>query len=113
MWQADYDPGGFAWIDCSDHESSVLVFARQDAARTSELVVVLNLTPVPRQGYRVGLPGPGRWREVLNSDAAVYGGGNVGNQGSVLAEDQPWHNQPHSAPLTLPPMGAVVFQVER
>ena len=74
-------PAGFSWIDCSDRESSVLSFLRQDSERASELVVILNLTPVPRLKYRVGLPRPGRWREVLNSDAASYGGSNQGNLG--------------------------------
>ncbi len=113
LWQSDYDHSGFYWIDCSDHESSVLSFVRQNADRASELAVVLNLTPVPRYQYRVGLPRPGKWREVLNSDAALYGGSNVGNLGGVIAEDVSCHNQSCSAELTLPPLGVVVFQPER
>ena len=113
LWQLDYEGGGFSWVDCSDHESSVLSFLRQNAEGTSELLVVLNLTPVPRQNYRVGLPRPGKWREALNSDAAIYGGSNLGNMGGVLAEDRSWHNQACSAELTLPPLGVVVFQPER
>ena len=77
-----------------------------------ELAVVLNLTPVPRYQYRVGLPRPGKWREALNSDAAMYGGGNVGNLGSVISEDAAWHNQPCSAELTLPPLGVIALQPE-
>ncbi|MCU0782554.1 MAG: 1,4-alpha-glucan branching protein GlgB [Verrucomicrobia bacterium] len=113
LWQSDYDPAGFAWIDCSDHENCVLTFLRRDAGRTSELVVILNLTPVPRRDYRVGLPRPGRWREVLNSDAAVYGGSNAGNLGGVAAADFPWQNQPCSATFTLPPLSVIVFRPER
>ena len=66
-------------------------------------MVLLNLTPVPRYHYRVGLPRPGKWREVLNSDAALYGGSNVGNLGGVLATEYKTHNQPWSAEFTLPP----------
>jgi 1,4-alpha-glucan branching enzyme len=112
LWQSDYDTAGFAWIDCSDHANCVLAFLRQDAGRTSELVVILNLTPVPRPDYRVGLPGPGRWCEVLNSDAAVYGGSNAGNLGGVVAEAVPWQNQSCSATFTLPPLSVSVFRSE-
>ena len=91
----------------------MLSFVRQDADRVSELVVILNLTPVPRHGYRIGLPRPGKWRETINSDAAVYGGSNVGNFGGVMSEDETWHNQSYSAEFTLPPLGIIVFQPER
>jgi len=77
------------------------------------LAVILNLTPVPRQRYRIGLPHPGKWREVLNSDAAAYGGSNVGNFGSVTAEAKSWHNLPCSAEFTLPPLSILVFRPER
>src|SRR6185295_8357560 len=81
LWQADYDHVGFYWVDCTDQDNSVLSFVRQNSDRTSELAIVMNLTPVPRYKYRVGLPRPGKWREVLNSDAGIYGGGNVGSMG--------------------------------
>jgi 1,4-alpha-glucan branching enzyme len=110
LWQSDYAPGGFYWIDCSDNESSVLSFARRDAGRASELAVILNLTPVPRLRYRVGLPRPGKWREVVNSDATLYGGSNVGNLGGVLATDRKWHGQPCSAEFTLPPLSLIAFK---
>src|SRR5262249_20275695 len=96
LWESDFDHGGFYWIDCSDQESSILSFVRQNPGQTGELAVVLNLTPVPRFGYRLGLPKPGQWREVLNSDAAIFGGGNLGNLGQVTAERRPWHNQSFS-----------------
>jgi 1,4-alpha-glucan branching enzyme len=113
LWQSDYDPAGFYWVDCSDQESSVLSFVRQNSDRTSELAIVLNLTPVTRHRYRVGLPRPGRWREMLNSDAGIYGGSNVGSLGGVVAEDVNWHNQSYSAEMSLPPLAVVVFQPER
>jgi 1,4-alpha-glucan branching enzyme len=110
LWQGDYDPGGFGWIDCADRDGSVLSFVRQTADGANQLAVILNLTPVPRQKYRVGLPRAGRWREVLNSDAGIYAGSNQGNLGGVTAENVPCHNQQQSAEFCLPPMSAIVFQ---
>jgi 1,4-alpha-glucan branching enzyme len=111
--KADYDIAGFYWLDCTDQESSVLAFVRQDSERTSEFVVIMNLTPMTRHGYRIGLPRPGRWREVVNSDAGIYGGSNVGNMGEVMAQNLTWHNQPHSAQFTLPPLSVVAFQPKK
>jgi 1,4-alpha-glucan branching enzyme len=110
LWQSDYDTEGFFWVDNSDHESSVLSFVRQCANRTGQLLVVLNLTPVLRLKYRVGLPQGGFWREVLNSDSQIYGGSNQGNLGGVTAENYQVQNQPFSAEVTLPPMAVVVFK---
>ena len=112
LWESDYDAGGFSWIDCSDHESSILSFLRQNPARKSQLAVVLNLTPVTRQRYRVGLPRIGKWREVLNTDAAVYGGSNAGNLGGVVAEAIKWHNQACSAEMVLAPLAVMAFEPE-
>jgi 1,4-alpha-glucan branching enzyme len=110
LWHSDYDTNGFFWIDCSDSESSVLSFARRDAEHSSDLVVILNLTPVPRQRYRVGLPRAGKWREIINSDASVYGGSNVGNLGGVMATEHKWHRQLYSAEFTLPPLGLIALK---
>jgi 1,4-alpha-glucan branching enzyme len=112
LWQADYDIGGFYWIDCTDQDSSILSFVRQLGDGGRPVAVLLNLTPVPRSNYRVGLPKPGKWREVLNSDAGIYGGSNAGNLGGVIAEESKWHNQSFSAQLTLPPLSVVAFQPE-
>jgi 1,4-alpha-glucan branching enzyme len=113
LWQSDFDLSGFYWVDSLDQENSVLSFIRQNTERTSELIVILNLTPVPRYKYRVGLPRPGQWREAINSDAAIYGGSNVGSLGSVLSEDVNWHNQSYSAEFTLPPLAIVAFCPEK
>ncbi len=110
LWESDYDMEGFYWMDCSDQEHSVLSFVRQSPDRRSLLLVVLNLTPVLRTGYRIGLPESGYWSEALNSDAAHYGGGNHGNFGGVEAEPIRAHNQPFSASLTLPPLGILVLK---
>ncbi|MCB1125802.1 MAG: 1,4-alpha-glucan branching enzyme, partial [Verrucomicrobiae bacterium] len=112
LWEGDYDAHGFQWVDCSDHEQSVLSFLRRPVTPGPEFLVALNLTPVPRSGYRLGLSKPGFWREALNTDAAIYAGGNVGNQGGLNAEPAPFHGQPCSALLTLPPLSAVVLQSE-
>ncbi len=113
LWEGDYDLDGFSWVDCSDHESSVLSFLRQNKARTSRVMVILNLTPVVRRKYRVGLPEGGFWREALNSDSKIYGGSDVGNPGGVKAEPYQIHNQPFSAEFTLPPLSVIVFAPQR
>ncbi|HEX4343125.1 MAG TPA: 1,4-alpha-glucan branching protein GlgB [Verrucomicrobiae bacterium] len=113
LWQSDYDHAGFYWVDCADRENSVFSFIRQNNERTSELIVILNLTTVPRPSYRVGLPRPGRWREMLNSDAGIYGGSNHGNLGGVTSSDFNWHNQSYSALFYLPAMSVTVFAPER
>jgi 1,4-alpha-glucan branching enzyme len=112
LWHSDFDLHGFYWIDCSDHEGGVLSFIRQDTDGRHQLAVILNLTPVPRFNYRVGLPRPGKWREVVNSDGSIYGGSNVGNLGGVMAKDYKTHNQPYSAEFTLPPLSIVAFRPE-
>jgi len=110
LWAADPDPPGFFWIDCHDADSSVLSYVRW--AEGEELVVVLNFTPVLRQGYRIGVPRPGKWLEVLNSDSEIYAGGNVGNFGAVWTKPVPAHGHGQSLRLFLPPFGAVVLKPE-
>ena len=113
LWSADFDPRGFYWMDCSDRDKSVLSFVRQDGQLLGEMLVILNLTPMPRYHYRIGLPRSGKWIEALNSDALIYGGSNVGNLGGVMAESHKCHNQPWSAEFTLPPLSLVAFRPER
>ncbi|MGV3757421.1 MAG: 1,4-alpha-glucan branching protein GlgB [Verrucomicrobiota bacterium] len=109
LFQTDYDTNGFQWIDCADNENSVLSFVRRDENGGGEVAVILNLTPVVRANYRIGLPKEGHWREALNTDAGIYGGTNVGNGGGVIADGYQVHSQPFSAPVTLPPLGVVVL----
>jgi len=104
----DFDPAGFEWIDCSDADAGVVSLLRKGAREGSEVVVVANFTPVPRPAYRVGVPRDGFWRELLNSDAADYGGSGTGNLGGVTASAVPFHGRPFSVTLTLPPL-AVLF----
>jgi 1,4-alpha-glucan branching enzyme len=112
LFEVDGSPEGFEWVEAHDAENSVMAYLRWDAARERCVLVVANLTPLPREGYRVGLPRGGRWREVLNTDAEAFGGSGVGNCGSVEAEELPWHGQPHSAPMALPPLGVLWFVPE-
>jgi 1,4-alpha-glucan branching enzyme len=109
LWEDDHTPAGFEWIDANDAEQSVLSFLRRrpDGGVADALACVANLTPVPRYGYRVGLPAPGRWQEVVNTDAVEWGGSGIGNWGAVDAVDVRWHGQPWSAALALPPLGVL------
>jgi 1,4-alpha-glucan branching enzyme len=110
LFQVDFGWAGFAWIDCDDFDNSAVAFLRRAKAGEDFLVFACNFTPVVRHGYRVGVPAGGWYEERLNTDAAVYGGGNVGNAGALLAEPIPAHGHPYSLPLTLPPLAAVVFR---
>ncbi|MEO7299169.1 MAG: 1,4-alpha-glucan branching enzyme, partial [Verrucomicrobiota bacterium] len=109
LWDGDYDVAGFYWIDSGDAESSVLSFVRQNGDCSRQVAVILNLTPVLRTNYRIGLPKAGFWKEVVNTDAEIYGGSNQGNLGGVTAQEHKWHNQEFSAEITLPPLGVVAF----
>jgi 1,4-alpha-glucan branching enzyme len=110
LHEVDFDPSGFAWIDCSDQEHSVVSFVRRAKTPADFVLVVCNFTPVPRHGYRVGAPSPGYYRELLNTDAERYGGSNIGNAGGAWAQPVPWQGQPHSLDLTLPPLAVLVLK---
>ena len=107
MYELDSDPAGFWWLEPNDADNNVLAFARQSREGDRVVVFIANLSPVPRENYRLGLPRSGRWREALNTDSAYYGGSDVGNLGGVQPEPIPWHNQPFSAEVTLPPLAAL------
>jgi 1,4-alpha-glucan branching enzyme len=107
MYERDYDPGGFQWIDCSDSENSVVSLVRRAADEVPPVVVVLNWTPVVRENYRVGAPWGGAWRVLLNSDAGEFGGSGAGTMGEVSAVFEARHGFPQSLSLTLPPLGAL------
>ena len=109
LW--DDGPGGFEWIDFGDRDNSTICYLRRFEDR--QLVFVLNFTPVPRTNYRVGVPAHGRWTEVLNSDAEIYGGSGMGNLGSVETNPVPYHGRNHSLVLTLPPLSTVVLEHAR
>jgi 1,4-alpha-glucan branching enzyme len=110
LHQVDFDWTGFQWIDLHDSEQSTITYFRRAKDPSDIVVCALNLTPVPREGYRMGVPTSGYYRELLNSDAEVYGGSNMGNGGGVQAEETAWHGQPFSVVVTLPPLAAVFFK---
>ncbi|HEX3511449.1 MAG TPA: 1,4-alpha-glucan branching protein GlgB [Solirubrobacteraceae bacterium] len=106
LWERDSEHEGFWWLEPNDAEANVVAFGRSDRAG-EPLVCVCNFSPVVRSGYRVGLPRGGAWEERLNTDSTFYGGSDVGNGGRVQAEAVPWHEQSHSAALTLPPLAVL------
>ncbi|RME87029.1 MAG: 1,4-alpha-glucan branching enzyme, partial [Zetaproteobacteria bacterium] len=111
LYELDFSPEGFQWLDPDDAEHSTLSYLRW--GRTGRfVVVVLNLTPVPRHGWRVGVPRAGRYRELINTDSALYGGSNLGNGGFVEAEAVPWHGMPYSLQLVLPPLAGLILAPE-
>jgi 1,4-alpha-glucan branching enzyme len=107
LWALDTEPDGFYWLEANDAENNVVAFCRTNRDGSRVLACVANLSPIPREGYRVGLPRSGRWREVVNTDSSLYGGSDWGNLGGVEAEGVAWHQQPFSAEVTLPPLGVL------
>ena len=140
LFEADFEPGGFAWIDCNDHEHSIIALMRQANRPIGEqanratgqqangptsqaatapsgaegerdrLIAVVNFTPVPRRDYRLGVPQSGSYEEILNSDAELYGGSNIGNHGVVAAEAKPSHGHEFSLSLSVPPLGFLLLK---
>jgi 1,4-alpha-glucan branching enzyme len=111
LHQVDFSSEGFQWIDCDDSDASVVSFLRRAKDPEDFLLFICNFTPLVRSHYRVGVPRGGIYQERINTDAAIYGGGNVGNAGHVLAEPIPTHGHPFSLDLDLPPLGALVFRL--
>jgi 1,4-alpha-glucan branching enzyme len=110
LYEVDFHWEGFAWVDLSDVDQSVISFLRFARDRSQFLLFVCNFTPVVRQNYRVGVPHAGPYREIFNSDAGQFGGGNVCNTGTLMAWDGAWQNQPAHVTLTLPPLGVAILK---
>ena len=110
LYQLDFDPAGFEWIDCNDSLQSTLIFIRKGSSTKDTVIVACNFTPVPRYNYRIGAPNGGVWRELLNSDAREYGGSGQGNLGAVKALPIPSHNFRYSLSLTLPPLATIFLK---
>jgi 1,4-alpha-glucan branching enzyme len=110
LYEVDFDPSGFEWVDCNDFERSVVSFIRKGKDSNRVALFVCNFTPVPRHNYRVGVPLDVEWKEVLNSDASLYGGSGQGNMGGVTASPLPVHGRPYSLNMTIPPLAVVVFR---
>ncbi len=113
LHEGDCDAAGFEWVDCRDSEASVVSLLRKAKDPSDCVLAVFNFTPVPRYGYQVGVPHGGRWDEVLNSDAPLYGGGGVGNLGGVEAAAESHHGREHQLTIALPPLGVVAFRRRR
>ena len=107
LWRQDPEPGGFEWVDCNDRERTVVSYLRKDG--DEHVLIVLNFTPVPREGYRVGVPAAQTYRTLLSTDATRFGGSGVGEERVIRSEPQPCHGRPHSVSLTLPPLGALIL----
>jgi len=113
FWQQDHSWAGFKWIDPHDSEQSVVSFVRRGKEPDDFVVVVVNFTPVVRHSYRIGVPEPGRYREGFNSDYEQWGGSGVANPLPIAAEEVPWHQEEQSIAITLPPLAAVFFRLEK
>ncbi len=110
LHERDFTPDGFSWIDCNDNENSIVSMVRFARDRRDCLVMVFNFTPVPRHGYRIGVPNAGHYAEILNSDSSLYGGGNVGNLGGLDTEPIPSHGFDQSISLTVPPLACLYLK---
>ena len=109
IYELDFESEGFSWIDCHDADQSIISFIRK--GHNSFAIIALNFTPVPRENYRIGVPAPGNYKEIFNSDAACYGGSNLGNGAGVATEPTAWMNQQHSVVLSLPPLAGIVLEL--
>jgi 1,4-alpha-glucan branching enzyme len=112
LYEMDCDPTGFEWVDCNDWQHSIVSFIRKGKTTRDIILAVFNFTPVPREYYHVGVPYGGTWKEILNSDASIYGGSNLGNGGGVEAVKQSCHGRPFCLKITVPPLGMVFFKHE-
>jgi 1,4-alpha-glucan branching enzyme len=113
LYEVDFDAAGFEWIDCHNHEDSTLSYIRRAKDPNDYLVISCNFTPVPRAGYRLGVPELCWYKEISNSDSTYYGGSNLGNGPGVMATETPAHGRPYSIELTLPPLAVTVFKPQR
>ncbi|MBL4711870.1 MAG: 1,4-alpha-glucan branching protein GlgB, partial [Gammaproteobacteria bacterium] len=112
LYEIDFDEAGFEWIDCDDAENSIISYLRRDL-HGGYVLVILNLTPIVREDYRLGVPEQGIYNEIMNTDAETYGGGNVINPNAINSEAKPWMNHGNSIELTLPPLGCVILRKDK
>ena len=110
LFEQDYNPAGFQWIDANDADQSVFTYIRYAKDKEDFLTIACNFTPVPRYNYRIGVPTAGFYEEVLNSDSEYYGGSNIGNNGGIQTEDIAWNWHKQSLSLTIPPLGIVILK---
>ena len=110
LHQVEFDWQGFEWVDCHNYRDSVLTFIRKAKDPNDFAVVACNFTPVPRMGYRAGVPRGGQYREIFNSDSTFYAGSNIGNGQGIVADDIRWHDRDHSIEINVPPLGLVILK---
>jgi 1,4-alpha-glucan branching enzyme len=110
LYEVDFSYEGFEWIDFRDSDHSVISFIRKARNTADFLVIVCNFTPVPRMGYRLGVPEHCFYKELLNSDSQIYWGSNLGNAGSTHSEKIPWQGRPYSMNIVLPPLSVLIFK---
>jgi len=110
LFERDTDPAGFEWVDTAESQRSILAFRRRGRDAGTQVLFIFNFTPMPRQNYRAGVPARGEWKELLNSDATLYGGSGQGNLGGVESSPVPAHGCPDSLNLTLPPLALLAFR---
>ncbi len=112
LYENDFSTDGFEWIDCNDSENCILIMLRKGNLPEDSLVIILNFTPVPREGYRLGVPHDGNWKEILNSDSKIFFGSGLENKSSCVADSTKWHGQPYSVCLTLSPLSVIILKNE-
>ena len=112
LYEKQFEHDGFEWISYDDHENSVISYIRKGNSEEDSLVIVCNMTPIPRANYRIGLPKLGNLTQIFNSDYKKYGGSGVSNKKNVSIENMSWNHREFSAEITLPPLGALVFKIE-
>lgn len=111
LWEADAEPAGFDWIEVNDASGNTLAFMRISPKTKRRMICVCNFAPLTRDGYRIGLPAPGEYRLIMNTDSEEYGGAGLNRSESITAEEKPWHGQPYSAAIRLPPLSTLWFEV--
>src|SRR4029077_18670115 len=112
LYERDFDHTGFRWVISDDADQSVLAYLRMAAGNGAAVLSISNFTPMPRSGYRLGIPEAGTWRAVLNTDASCYGGSDFADGHPVAAELGPWHGQPASLAVNLPPLATLVLRLD-
>lgn len=113
LWEQDFQQNGFEWIDANDSEQSVFSYIRWDENGSDPVLIILNLCPVVREAYRIGVPEKGEWQEIFNSDQADFGGSGVLNTNNITTENIPFHGRDNSITLRLPPLGAIILKLKK
>ncbi|WP_407704825.1 1,4-alpha-glucan branching protein GlgB [Tellurirhabdus rosea] len=110
LYELNFSAEGFEWIDTTDRENSIIVYTRRGKNPQDSVLIVMNMTPIPRQNYRIGVPTEGTWTEIFNSDRTEFHGSGMGNPAPLATEKEKWHGRPDSLRVTIPPLGAVVLK---